>query len=221
VLLVVHNQDEVVDGAADEDEDTEDGGAEAGAVPVVVVVGALPGREAVLEEVVVAIAVGSAKDLADEAEASLALRGGLDGGADLLLRGGLDGLALLLELVALGLELLLDLVGVEGAGDLAVGLGDVVDGGLGADAEELVEGRLRVLLVGDDLVADAEDFTIWKRRSVSYAVVALSCVGDSNVPSLLQAAARVVMRPKRPINMVRDFILAYHGAAMGLRRRSV
>lgn len=161
VLLMVHVEDEVVDAAADEEEDTEHGSSEARAIPIVVVVASFPGGETVGKEVIIAITLGTAQDLANKTEASLAIHCNLHGSIDLLLRERLDVLALLLRLVALALELLLDLVGVEGSGDFAIGLGDFVNGGTLANANELIEGEVGVLPVGLKLIADAEDFAVW------------------------------------------------------------
>lgn len=158
LLLPAHVQDQVVHGAAAHEERAQHGGAQARAVPVVVVVGALPEGEAVRQEVVVAVPQRPAQDVGDEREARLALRGVLDGGVDLRLGGRL---AVLLLAAGPGLlELLLDLVRVQGARLLAVGLGDVVVRRRARDAQDVVEGGRRVALVRRDLVADAEDLTI-------------------------------------------------------------
>lgn len=155
-----HVKDEVVDRAASHEEDAKDGSAQAGAVAVVVVVGALPEREAVVEEMIVAVALGALEDVDDEGEAGLALTSALDRRGELSLGGGF-GIGVLL---LLGLELLLHLVGVQCLGLLAVGLGDVVLAGVRADAQDVVEGARGVGLVVDELIADAENLAICGTR---------------------------------------------------------
>lgn len=156
---------------AEGEEDAEHDRAKARAVPVVVVVGALPRGEAIGNEVVVASTAGALQDVGDNGQAGLAVRSLLDGGLDLGLRGalgdldaGLLVLLVLLGLGALGGELLLDLVGVEGTGLLAVGFVDIILGGRGGDAEEVVEGDIRTL-EGGDLVTKTENLTVWMRAS--------------------------------------------------------
>lgn len=68
--------------AADEDKQTREHGAETGAEARVVVTCALPDREAVGEEMVVARALGALEEFLDEAEAGEAVRGGFGGGVD-------------------------------------------------------------------------------------------------------------------------------------------
>lgn len=153
--------------AAQGEEDAEHDGAQAGAVPVVVVVGALPRREAIGHKVVVASTPGAFQDVGDDGQAGLSVRSLLDGGLDLGLRGGLGdvdtGLLVLLVLFGLGTlggELLLYLVGVEGTRLLAVGLVDIILGGRGGDAQNIVEGNVGAF-EGGDLVTDTEDLAIW------------------------------------------------------------
>lgn len=146
-----------MDDAAAHDEDAEHDGAEARAVPRVVVVGALPQREAVGQEVVVAVPRRPAQDVCDEGEAGLALRGALDGRLCLGGRGLLGGLAGLCAVVS---EVLLHLVRVERARLLAVGAVDVLLRGRGGDAEDVVKGGRGIGLVRRDFIADAEDFSI-------------------------------------------------------------
>lgn len=57
------------------------------------------------------------------------------------------------------MELLLDLVRVKLTGLLLVGLVDVIETGGLADAEELVKGDVGALM-GNELVADSEDFAV-------------------------------------------------------------
>lgn len=162
LLLPVHVQHEVVHRTAGNEEQTDHDSAQARAVPIVVVVGALPKREAIGDEVVVALAAGPAQDASDERQTRLAVGRLLDGLVDLALRGRLGGaiLAGLLGLGALGAQLLGDLVGVQRARLLAVCLVDVVLRRRGRDAEDVVEGRVGVGFVRGNLVADAEDFTV-------------------------------------------------------------
>lgn len=109
-----HVQGDVVEAAGADEQAAEEDGAEARAVAAVVVLGALPGGEAVLEEVVVAVAAGPAQDVGGDGEAGLALAGLLDGGLELggaWGPGDLDALGLVL-LGALGHDLLAHLVRV-------------------------------------------------------------------------------------------------------------
>lgn len=162
---------------------------------------------------VVAVAAGPAQDVGDEGQAGLALRGLLNGDIDLGLGGWLDaGLliaVLVLALGAVGLELALDLVRVQGARLLAVGLGDVVLGCRREDAEDVVEGGRGVGLMGRDLVADAEDFSVWgatrRRSAVIKNVASKKSLGS---PSLLHAAVRGLSRARSPMERWVSFMLA-------------
>lgn len=147
-------------------EQTKHDGAQAGSVAVVVVVGALPEREAVGEEVVVAVSRRSLEDVGNERQASLLLGRLLDGSLDFGRRGSLGGLrAGLVALLPLALcfvcaKLLRHLVGMQRSCPLAVGLADVILRGRVGDTEDVVKGRGRVGLVGGNLIADAKDFAI-------------------------------------------------------------
>lgn len=66
LALPAHVQGQVVGCAAGEEEDARDGGAQAGAVTVVVVLGALPRGEAVAEKMVVAVAHRATEDVCDD-----------------------------------------------------------------------------------------------------------------------------------------------------------
>ncbi len=166
LALPAHVQHHVVNCTAADEEQAKHDSAEAGAVAVVVVVGALPQREAIGEKVVVAVARGSLKDVGNQRQASLQLRGPLYGGLDLGRRGALGDLRALLAAGAgsglglFGAQLLLDLVGVQGASQLAVGLANVVLRGRGGDAQDVVKRRGRVRLECGNLIADAKDFAI-------------------------------------------------------------
>lgn len=229
LTLPGHVQSDVVEGTSSHEEDTEEHSAQARAVPIVIVIGALPCREAVLQEMVVAVAIGTADDVAHKTKAGLALGGNLDSGLDLLLgrslghidAGGL--LLLLLGLGALGDELLADFIRVEGAGDLAVGLGDLVNGSAVLDAEEVVEGLFGVGLVGLDLIADTENLTIYWVFTLAKAAQRRQDRMAMLLPSLLQAAARGETTKRPTDRMLLNFILSlpspvefYNG--MGRRR---
>lgn len=169
LALPAHVQGYVVGDATGEEEDAEQGGAEARAVAAVVVLGALPRGEAVGEEVVITDTAGPAQDVGHDGQAGLALRGALDGGLDLAGRGRLDlgraGLAalqlglFLLSPDTLGHELLADLVGVKLARPLLVRLVDVLLVRAGCDAQELVKRHIGTFF-GDEFVADTEDFAV-------------------------------------------------------------
>ena len=169
--LPAHVQGNVVCAAADKDKKAEQDGAEARPVAVVVVLGTLPDGEAVGEEMVVAVALGSAQDVGHDAQAGLHLRGALHSSADLAGRWALGDIdagllvaaaALLLSLLsAVGRELLLDLVRVELPCLLAVRLVDVVEGGRGRDANKVVKCDFGAE-GGGELVANAEDLTVWR-----------------------------------------------------------
>lgn len=143
-----HVEREVMRRTTSKDKEPRNHGPETRPIPRVVILGPLPGREAIGDEVIIPLPPGAAQDVGDDAQPSLTVRGALDGGLDLGV-GGLFGdvhavLALLGRLLgllcALGGELLLDLVRVEGARLLAVGLVDLVLGGRGRYAEEFVKG---------------------------------------------------------------------------------
>lgn len=128
---------------------------------------------------VVPVSFRATQDVSNEGEPRLALRGLLHGGIDLGLRGRLcdvdTGLLLALVLAslgAIGLELLLNLVRMQRARLLAVGLGNVIMRGRGRDLEDVVECGAGVSFVGGDLVADAEDFTVWTSASQRIVLVA-------------------------------------------------
>lgn len=194
--LPAHIQDEVVDGAAAENEQAQHDGAQAGPVAVVVVVGALPEREAVGEEVVVPLAGRAAQDVGDEGQAGLALRGLLDGGPDLGRSGRLrDVHAARLGLLgggfgAVRLELLLHLVRVQRPRLLAVCLVDVILRRAREDAQDVVKRSPGVRLVRRDLVADAEDLAVCAFQRPSVYSTACACEATT-------AAARTFLVPSR------------------------
>lgn len=124
--LPAHVQREIVDSTTTNQEHTNEDRAKAGAVPVVVVVGTLPQREAVRDEVVVAVAARPTKNVGNQGKARLTVRRLLHSLLDHGSRGGLGGAILLGGFGVLGSDLLGDLVGVKRAGLLAVGFVDVV-----------------------------------------------------------------------------------------------
>lgn len=160
LALPAHVERQPVAAASDEDEEAGQHGPEPRAEPGVVVAGALPLGEAIVQEVVVALPAGAAQDVGHDSEARKAVAGGLRRGLDLgrgralaAVRAGLAGAGLA------GDERLLDLVGMQRAGALLVGLVDVVLVRGGRDAEEVVEGDSQAL-GGLDLIAETEDFLI-------------------------------------------------------------
>lgn len=129
--------------AAEDQEQTQQHGAQTRAEPIVVVTSSLPERETVLQEVIVALATGPLEDVGNEVQARGAGIGFLDGGVDFALRGTLVHVH---ALVGLGLGLILGVIGDEGAADLvrvqvlglfAVGLDDLLLVGIGANLEEV------------------------------------------------------------------------------------
>jgi len=130
--------------AAEHEEETDEHGAQPGAEPRVVVARAFPLGEAVLEEVVVALAGRAAEDVGDGVEAGGALMRLLDLGGDLALRralgdmdAGFRGLGSALVPGGVGDEGALDFVRVEEPRFLAVGLVDVVQVRIGLNPQEV------------------------------------------------------------------------------------
>ena len=170
LALPAHVEGKVVRCAAGDEEDAEDGGAQARAVAVVVVFGALPRGEAVREEVVIAVATRPAQDVGDDGQAGLTAFGALDGGLDLggggrLRRRGARLALLFLGLLLLGLEalsgeLLPDFVGMEQPRPLLVGLVDVIDACRSLHAQEVIEGDI-VSLMCNEFVTNTEDLAVY------------------------------------------------------------
>lgn len=177
--------------AAENQKQTRENGAQTRTVSRIVVSGALPLREAVLQEVVVAIAGGTTKDVGDGVQARRALVGLFDGGCDLLLRRALINVnargvspGLLLVLGAVGDEGPLDFIRVEESGFLAVGLVQLILAGVGFDLQEVyiaaalersvwprecrfkhtVEGDIHALC-GGHFILQAKDFMIYTGTS--------------------------------------------------------
>ncbi|KAH8716190.1 hypothetical protein HC256_004969 [Beauveria bassiana] len=157
--LPVHVEDQVVHRAAGKHEQADNDGAQAGPVAVVVVVGALPQREPVGQEVVVAVARRALEDAHNQRQARLAVRRLLHGRIDLRRRGHLARLAAVLGLARP--QLLPHLVRMELARLLAVCLRNGVLRGMLRDVQNVVERGLGVSLVRRDFVADAKDFAVF------------------------------------------------------------
>jgi hypothetical protein len=153
-----------VNCATNEEEHTDNDGTKAGTVAVVVVVGALPEREAIGKVMVVALTTLTTQNVGNQGQTSLALGSLLHGILNIRLRRCLA--TLVLALGALSAKLLGDLVGMQRTCLQAVSLVDVILRGGVCDSKDLVESRSGVGFVRGDLVTDAEDFTIWTDWSV-------------------------------------------------------
>jgi hypothetical protein len=171
VLDVVHVEDDVVNTTTDEDEETEHDGGETRAEPLVVVAGTTPFREAVAEEVIVALAFRATKNVGHYAEASKASRGFLAESIDLLLGrllvlvdvdGGLFTLLGLLDRrggIVGSDEALTGLVRVQDTSLLLVGGIDVFDACEGLYSKEGVECNVAAFVLGD-FVLKTENFMV-------------------------------------------------------------
>lgn len=171
VLDVVHVEDDVVNTTTDEDEETEHDGGETRAEPLVVVAGTTPFREAVAEEVIVALAFRATKNVGHYAEASKASRGFLAESIDLLLGrllvlvdvdGGLFTLLGLLDRrggIVGSDEALTGLVRVQDTSLLLVGGIDVFDACEGLYSKEGVECNVAAFMLGD-FVLKTENFMV-------------------------------------------------------------
>lgn len=147
LLLPTKIQSDIVSTASDDDEQSEQHGAQTRSEALIVVAGSTPCWEAVIEEVVVACTLWATQDVGDYSETGESGRGFLVEGIELLL-GGLSVLRdlnsrLLTRLFGsrLGLgegrdEALASLVRVNYSALLTVGLVDVVLGGGWLDADE-------------------------------------------------------------------------------------
>lgn len=106
-----------MNAATNKEEQPEQDCTQSRAVAVVVVISALPQRESIGKEMVVAVASRASENVGDQRQTSLALRCKLDGGLDFRRRGCLESLALLLRLLLscslFGSQRLLDLVRVK------------------------------------------------------------------------------------------------------------
>jgi hypothetical protein len=156
-----HNEGEVVEAASHDHEETQDDRTKARAETLVVVSSASPLGEPVPQEVVISLAFGALQDIGNDGEPLVGFGGIFDKSVDFLLRGRLGNLlALLLVLEdALGLEALARLVGMHLARLFAVRLVQLVLRCRGLDAEQVVESDVGAV-VGDDLIADAEDLVV-------------------------------------------------------------
>jgi len=160
-----------VNTTTDEDEETEHDGGETRAEPLVVVAGTTPFREAVAEEVIVALAFRTTKNVGHYAEAGKASRGFLAKSIDLLLCRLLvlvdvDGwLFTLLGLLyrRCGIvgsdEALTGLVRVQDTSLLLVGDIDVFDACEGLYSKEGVECNVAAFVLGD-FVLKTENFMV-------------------------------------------------------------
>lgn len=153
---------------ANKNEEASQHGKETWTESSIVVSRSLPGREAIRQKVVISLSSRSTEDVRDYSETRETVAGILRSGLDFGLAWRLSDMYALLSILLLGLvfagrlvcdELLLDLVRVESAGLLAVGLVDVVLGSRGLDAEEVVE-RDALAFGGLDFVTQAEDLLV-------------------------------------------------------------
>lgn len=154
-----------------EDEQTDHDGAETRTESLVVVTGTTPFGEAILEEVIVALALRATEDVCDYAETSEASRGFLAESIDLLLRRLLvlvDVDSRLVSLVGLldwwsgivgGDETLTGLVGVQDTGLLLVGSVDGVAACKVLYTKERVEGSIAAFMLSD-LILETENFMV-------------------------------------------------------------
>lgn len=166
-----------MDTTTEEDEETDHDRAEARAESLVVVSGSTPFGEAIAEEVIVALALSTTKDVGDYAETSKASRGFLGESIDLLLRRLLVLLDMDSRLVSLlGVldrrgrvvgrdETLTGLVRMQDTSLLLVGSVDVVDVCKVLYTEERVEGGVATLVLGN-FILETENFVVCQLSSV-------------------------------------------------------
>lgn len=153
-------------GTAHDDEETKEDGAQARSVASVVVTGAPPFGEALLQKVIITVSVLAAQNVHDHGEPGRALLGRLVECLDLPLGRLLVHFGTLpfdfagLGLAVVGNEGLAGLVGVDFGVHLAVCPVDLVAGGRRLDAHKGVEGGI-VAFAGNDRVAQLEDFMIY------------------------------------------------------------
>lgn len=170
VVAVAHVERDIVDEAAEEEEQTDDDRAETWAETRVVVASASPCREAIVQEVIVALPLGTTQDVDDQAQTLEAGRSLLGELVDLALGGLLvlvhmgGGLCVGLGVRRLGRTvgrepIAAGLVGVQRARELAVGLCDLVVVGTRLDAGEVVESDIGAL-GGLHLVLQTEDLMV-------------------------------------------------------------
>lgn len=143
LALPAQDQGPIVGSTTEDQKQAHQHRSQTGTEARVVVSGALPQREAILQEVIVALAAGATQDIGDEVQTSGAGGSSLDRGIDLALgRAGGDvdtllGFGIVLVLGVVGDEGSLDLVRVQGTRLLAVGLCDLFLIGIRADLEEV------------------------------------------------------------------------------------
>jgi hypothetical protein len=158
--LVRHGESKVVHSTTHDDQHTDENRAEAWAEASIVISRAPPCGKAVAQEVIVALALRTLEDVGDDGQTLITSSGLLEVRIDFPLGWDSRLLAGLLALFRIAVdEDLAGLVGVQFAGALAVGLGQVVLGGAGLDAEQVVKGDIGTLC-GSDLIAEAEDFMV-------------------------------------------------------------
>jgi hypothetical protein len=160
-----------VNTTTEEDEQTDHDGAETRAESLVVVASTTPFGEAVLEEVIVALALRATEDVCHYAETSEASRGFLAESIDLLLRrllvlvdvdGGLVSLVGLLDWrggVVGSDETLTGLVGMQDTSLLLVGSIDGVTACKVLYSKERVEGSVAALML-NNLILETENFMV-------------------------------------------------------------
>ncbi|KUI62078.1 hypothetical protein VP1G_11327 [Cytospora mali] len=178
LALPAHVQGEVVGAAAEGEEDAEHDGAQARAVALVEVVGALPDGEAVGHEVVVAGAAGPLEDVGDDGQARLP-------GPRLLAVG-------LVDVILAG--------GWGDAQEVVEGhVGTLVGGELVAEAEDFaIWGEERIAIS----MRRRNDYEPTVRERV------LVCFYGGYLPSFDQAAVRGVKRANRPRESTENLMIA-------------
>jgi hypothetical protein len=163
--LMCHEKGKVVHSTAHDDQHAKENRAEAWAEAGVVVARAPPCGEAIAQEMVVSLTLGALEDVGNDGQTLVASGDLLHVRINLPLGGDSGLLAGLLALPRIvGDEDLAGFVGVQLARALAVGFGQVVLGGAGLDAEQVVKGDIGTL-GGSDLVTEAEDFMVCEYMS--------------------------------------------------------
>lgn len=138
LALPAHVEDDVVHTTTTQQENANHDSPKTRSIPIVIVISPLPQREPIPQKVVIAVPLWAPQNIRNQRQSRLRVACLLDSLVELTF-GGLLRIDALLGL-EVGLELLLDLVGVQGAGLGAVGFGDVVNGSGGDNVEDVVEG---------------------------------------------------------------------------------
>lgn len=151
---------------SNEYEETHQDRAESWSEICVVISSAFPRRESVSQKVIISLSAFSTQDGSYQPESRKSVTCSFGSSFDLSLAGTLGDIhAWLLRLWLsfagglVGNELLLDLVGMQNARPLLVGLVDIVLVRIGLNFEEVVEGYSYTFMTFD-LIAQAEDFLI-------------------------------------------------------------